>query len=66
MLSLARNIPQADSVMHSGGWDRQKFLGRELRGKSLGIIGLGKIGLEVAHIAARGIGMRGVSHVIRW
>jgi D-3-phosphoglycerate dehydrogenase len=48
MLALARHIPQASSVMHSGGWDRSKFMGTEVRGKTLGIIGFGRIGQEVA------------------
>ncbi|MEX2602189.1 MAG: phosphoglycerate dehydrogenase [Balneolaceae bacterium] len=49
ILSLARNIPEAVSRVKSGGWDRKKFMGTEIHGKTLGIIGLGKIGTEVAH-----------------
>ena len=48
MLAVSRNIPQANQIMHSGGWDRKKFVGVELRNKTLGIIGLGKIGAGVA------------------
>ncbi|MBR2520264.1 MAG: phosphoglycerate dehydrogenase [Selenomonadaceae bacterium] len=48
MLAVSRNIPQANQVMHAGGWDRKKFVGVELRNKTLGIIGLGKIGAGVA------------------
>ncbi len=48
MLAVSRNIPQANQVMHSGGWDRKKFVGVELRNKTLAIIGLGKIGAGVA------------------
>ncbi|MEX1011653.1 MAG: phosphoglycerate dehydrogenase [Balneolaceae bacterium] len=48
ILSLARNIPEAVSRVKSGGWDRKKFMGTELHGKTLGIVGLGKIGSEVA------------------
>lgn len=48
MLAVSRNIPQANQVMHAGGWDRKKFVGVELRNKILGIIGLGKIGAGVA------------------
>lgn len=48
MLALARNIPQGDASLRSGAWDRKSFTGVELRGKTLGIIGLGRIGREVA------------------
>ena len=47
MLSLARAIPQASASTKSGKWEKKKFLGSELRGKTLGIIGLGSIGREV-------------------
>ena len=40
MLAVSRNIPQANQVMHAGGWDRKKFIGVELRNKTLAIIGL--------------------------
>lgn len=48
MLSLARNIPQAAAKMARGVWDKKSFTGVELRGKTLGIIGLGRIGSAVA------------------
>ncbi len=48
MLSVSRNIPQANQIMHAGGWDRKKFIGVELRNKTLGVIGLGRIGAGVA------------------
>ena len=48
MLAVSRNIPQASESMHAGKWDRKKFVGVELRNKTLGIIGLGKIGAGVA------------------
>ena len=48
MLAVSRNIPQANQTMHSGGWDRKKFIGVELRNKNLGVIGLGRIGAGVA------------------
>lgn len=51
MLSLARNIPQADSITREGRWERSKFTGTEVFGKTLGIIGLGKIGSHVAKVA---------------
>ncbi len=48
MLSLLRNIPQAYLSLREGKWDRKKFMGKELFGKTVGIIGLGRIGREVA------------------
>lgn len=51
MLALARNIPQANTVLKTGTWKRDKFMGTELRGKTLGIIGLGNVGSEVARRA---------------
>lgn len=48
LLSLSRNIPQAFDSLRKGEWDRKKFVGTELQGKTIGIIGLGKIGREVA------------------
>jgi D-3-phosphoglycerate dehydrogenase len=47
MLSLARSIPQASASTKSGKWEKKKFMGTELRGKTLGIVGLGSIGREV-------------------
>ena len=48
ILSLSRNIPQADLSVKKGEWEKKKFMGVELYGKTLGIIGLGRIGTEVA------------------
>ena len=48
MLALARNVPQANSYLKSGKWRREEFIGTELRNKTLGIIGLGNVGSEVA------------------
>ena len=48
LLALARNIPQANSSLKSGQWQRSKFMGVELYKKTLGIIGLGRIGIAVA------------------
>jgi D-3-phosphoglycerate dehydrogenase len=48
LLALARNIPQANVALKSGIWKRNEFMGTELRGKTLGIIGLGNVGSEVA------------------
>ncbi len=56
MLSLARKIPQADSSLRAGRWDRAAFKGVEIKGKTLGLIGAGRIGSEVA-IRCRAFGM---------
>lgn len=48
MLSMARNIPQASHSVKQGKWDRKKFMGVELYGKTLGIVGLGRIGAAFA------------------
>ncbi len=56
MLALARNIPQANVVLRSGLWRRSDFMGTEVRGKKLGIIGLGNVGSGVAR-RARGLEM---------
>lgn len=48
MLSLARHIPQSHGSLASGKWDRKSFTGVELRGKTLGIVGFGRIGRQVA------------------
>ena len=61
MLALARSVPAADRAMKDARWEKQKFLGSELRGKTLGIAGLGRIGQEVAQ-RARAFGMRIVAH----
>lgn len=61
LLALVRRIPWADRSMRSGEWDRQRFQGTELRGKTLGIVGLGRIGAHVATLA-RGFGMRLLAH----
>jgi D-3-phosphoglycerate dehydrogenase len=51
MLAMARSIPQASASTKSGKWEKKKFMGNELRGKVLGVIGLGSIGREVARRA---------------
>jgi D-3-phosphoglycerate dehydrogenase / 2-oxoglutarate reductase len=56
MISLARSIPRANSTMHAAKWEKKTLQGQELRGKTLGIVGLGRIGLEVAR-RARSFGM---------
>jgi D-3-phosphoglycerate dehydrogenase len=57
MLALARHIPQASTALKGGAWQRSKYMGTELRGKTLGIIGLGNVGSEVAR-RARAFEMR--------
>ena len=61
MLSLARHVPAADAAMKKGKWEKKKFVGEELRDKTLGLAGLGRIGQEVAR-RARAFGMRVVAH----
>jgi D-3-phosphoglycerate dehydrogenase / 2-oxoglutarate reductase len=61
MLALARHLPAADAAMKQGKWEKKKFLGEELRDKTLGLAGLGRIGQEVAR-RARAFGMRLVAH----
>jgi D-3-phosphoglycerate dehydrogenase len=56
MFSLARNIPQACASLKSGKWRRSDFMGIELRGKTLGLVGMGNVGSEVAR-RARGLDM---------
>lgn len=48
LLALARRVPQANASLRAGKWERKKFVGVELRGKTLGIVGLGRIGRVVA------------------
>ncbi|NEQ95397.1 MAG: phosphoglycerate dehydrogenase [Cyanothece sp. SIO2G6] len=57
MLALSRHIPDANQSLKAGQWDRKKFTGVEVYKKTLGIVGLGKIGAHVATIA-RAMGMR--------
>lgn len=52
ILALVRNIPQAHASVREGKWERKKFVGAELHQKTLGIIGLGKVGVEVARRSA--------------
>ncbi len=61
MLGLARHIPRAASTTRAGKWEKKSLEGQELRGKTLGIIGLGRIGLEVAR-RARAFDMKLVAH----
>ncbi|KAF4977496.1 hypothetical protein FZEAL_5974 [Fusarium zealandicum] len=56
LLTTARNVGQADSSVKAGRWERSKLIGVEVGRKTLGIIGLGKVGLNVARMA-KGLGM---------
>ncbi|MDR7415566.1 MAG: phosphoglycerate dehydrogenase [Armatimonadota bacterium] len=61
LLALCRNIPQANAALREGEWARERFVGTELYGKTLGIVGLGRIGSEVAR-RAQAFGMRVIAH----
>lgn len=61
LLSLARKVPQAHATMVAGKWDRKLFQGVELQGKTLGILGMGRIGTEVAK-RALAFGMKVVAY----
>jgi D-3-phosphoglycerate dehydrogenase / 2-oxoglutarate reductase len=61
ILALARSIPQAHASLKSGKWERNAFMGFEVRGKTLALIGLGRIGAEVAR-RARAMEMRVVAY----
>ena len=61
MLAMARHLCRADALMHAGRWEKKSLQGTELRGKTLGIAGLGRIGMEVAR-RARVFGMEVVGH----
>jgi len=59
LLALARHIPDATADLRAGRWERSRYVGTEIRGKTLGIVGLGKVGIEVARRAGEGgLGMR--------
>src|SRR5205823_1289960 len=57
LLSTARNVGRADGTLKDGKWERSKLVGIEVGRKTLGIIGLGKVGLKVARMA-KGLGMK--------
>jgi len=61
MLALARNVPQANSCLKSGKWQREAMVGTELRNKTLGIVGLGNVGSEVTK-RAQAFEMHVVAH----
>src|SRR5579864_1679403 len=61
MLAMARHIPRADQSTRAGKWEKKKLMGHELRGKTLGIVGLGSVGREVVK-RARAFEMNIVAH----
>ena len=61
LLAQARNVPQADAALKAGAWERSKWQGIELAGKTLGLIGLGRVGALVA-VRAAAFGMRVIAH----
>jgi D-3-phosphoglycerate dehydrogenase len=61
LVSIARNIPQADASMKAGKWDRKSFEGVELHGKTIGIFGMGRIGTEIARRVIA-FGMRAIAY----
>jgi D-3-phosphoglycerate dehydrogenase len=61
LVALARNIPQAHAALKQGRWERKAYGGIELAGKTLGVLGFGRIGQQVARRAA-GLGMRVVAY----
>ena len=68
MLSLTRRIPESDIFVRKGkykGWGPELFLGEELQGKTLGILGAGRIGGRVAEIASKGLGMSVIYYDIK-
>jgi len=61
MLDMARHIGRANDLMHAGKWEKKSLQGSELKGKTIGIVGLGRVGMEVAR-RARVFGMDVVAH----
>src|SRR5947209_18945389 len=61
MLALARHLSRADSTTRAGKWEKKSLQGTELRGKTLGIVGLGRIGMEVAR-RAKAFDMKIIAH----
>lgn len=61
LMALSRKIPQATASMKAGKWEKKKFMGVELHGKTLGIVGIGNIGSQVARMA-HGLGMNIIAY----
>lgn len=65
LLAIARRIPESDQFIRAGkyhGWEPELLLGTELQGKTLGVVGLGRIGSRVAEMANKGMGMKVLYH----
>ncbi len=62
MFALARKIPQAAASMKQGIWEKKKYMGSEIAGKTLGVVGLGNIGRQAAE---RGVGLEDERHRLR-
>jgi len=60
LMAVARNVPAGDRSLRAGGWERSRLVGTEVGGKTLGVIGLGKVGLKVARMGV-GLGMKVVA-----
>ncbi len=61
MMSLTRNVPQATAKLKEGGWDKKKFQGREVTGKTMGVFGIGRIGAIFAN-RAQGLHMKVIAY----
>src|SRR5437764_684002 len=61
MLAMARHLCRANELTHAGKWEKKSLQGTELRGKTLGILGLGRVGMEVAR-RAKSFGMEIIAH----
>lgn len=61
LMAMARNLPQAERDIRAGAWNRSRFVGTEVRDKTLGIVGLGRIAQEVLQVALS-LGMRVLAH----
>jgi D-3-phosphoglycerate dehydrogenase / 2-oxoglutarate reductase len=61
MLAMARHLCRANQLTHAGRWEKKSLQGTELRGKTLGVVGLGRVGMEVAR-RARAFGMSVMAH----
>src|SRR5579862_1396925 len=61
MLALARSVPQSNAAIQAGKWEKSAFSGTEMRGKTIGLVGLGRVGMEVAR-RAHGLEMKVIAY----